>query len=178
LAIFRLDREQAELEAESLVESEWAGHGLPINCVYIAKQLGAEVYEMALKDDVDGMLKYFEGGASPAILVRQDSAPARKRFTVAHELGHLVMNRRMHPEEELPITDIFYRNMDSRTAQKPEEIFANQFAAALLMPRKFVRVLVDSGKSDLVMASDFGVSLQAMTHRLNNLGLKPKTSSS
>ena len=171
LATFNPTRENAEREAEQLIESEWAGRGLPIDPVYIARRLGAEVYEMALQDEVDAMLKYFEDGAAPSIFVRSDSAPVRQRFSVAHEVGHLILNQRVDPSGASIKSDIFYRNPDSKTAKKPEEVFANQFGAALLMPRKFVRTLVKDGKSDLVLANDFKVSLQAMTHRLKNLGL-------
>ena len=53
---------------------------------------------MALTEDVDGMLKFFEAGETPTIFVNQGSAEVRKRFTVAHELGHLVIQRRRHPD--------------------------------------------------------------------------------
>lgn len=166
-----LSRENAEREAEALVESEWAGRGLPINPVYIARSVGAEVYEMALTDDVDGMLKFFEGGDTPAIFVNQSTAEVRKRFTVAHELGHLVVQRREHPDGTTGESDVFYRDMDSRTAKEPIEVFSNQFAAALLMPRRFVRARWAAVKSDLILANEFGVSLEAMSYRLKNLGL-------
>ena len=171
LATFRLNRETAEREAEQLIDSEWSGRGLPVDPVYIARRLGAEVYEMALQDEVDAMLKYFEDGAAPSIFVRADSAPVRQRFSIAHEVGHLILNQRLDPSGDLTKSDVFYRNPDSQTAKKPEEMFANQFGAALLMPRRFVRTLVNDGKSDIVMANDFKVSLQSMTHRLSNLGL-------
>jgi Zn-dependent peptidase ImmA (M78 family) len=170
---FDLSREKAEREAERLIESEWEGHGLPINPVYIAKQLGVEVYQMALQQDVDGILKFYEGGKTPVILVPQDAPDTRRRFSVAHELGHLIIYLRRNPGGygPAPETDVFYRNPDSRTATKPEEVWANQFGAALLMPRQYVRALVGEGKSDLALASYFEVSLEAMSHRLDNLGL-------
>jgi Zn-dependent peptidase ImmA (M78 family) len=173
---FKLSRDHAEHEAESLIQSEWAGRGLPIDPAYIARQLGAEVYEMHLAETVDGMLKYYQDGTFPAIFVNEETAPPRKRFTIAHELGHVVANIRQNPNGVIDGTDVFYRDPDSRTGKKPIEVFANQFAAALLMPRAFVKALFDSGKSDLVLANDFGVSLQAMTNRLTNLGLLKKGS--
>jgi hypothetical protein len=94
---FDLSREKAEREAERLIESEWEGHGLPINPVYIAKQLGVEVYQMALQQDVDGILKFYEGGKTPVILVPQDAPDTRRRFSVAHELGHLIIYLRRNP---------------------------------------------------------------------------------
>ncbi len=130
---------------------------------------------MTLQQEVDAMLKYFEATASPTIIVNKDTAPVRQRFSVAHELGHLILNKRQHPEGGFVESDVFYRDQNSRTADNPTEIFANQFGAALLMPAQFVRTLVGQGKSDLVMAHDFGVSLSALTHRLSNLRLTPQS---
>jgi Zn-dependent peptidase ImmA (M78 family) len=45
----------------------------------------------------------------------------------------------------------------------------NQFAAALLMPEERVRALVTDGVSPVAMAVAFNVSLEAMTHRIDNL---------
>ena len=50
----------------------------------------------------------------------------RRRFTVAHEIGHIVL--------EHPISPIIYRNSEIDDGQKPEEIQANIFARDLLMP--------------------------------------------
>jgi Zn-dependent peptidase ImmA (M78 family) len=166
-----LSNENAEREAAALIESEWSGRGLPINPVTIARRLGAEVYEMALTDDVDGMLKFFEGGETPTIFVNQGSAEVRKRFTVAHELGHLVVQRRRHPDGATGESDVFYRG-GSRNPQGSEERFSNRFAAALLMPRSMVKARFVQGKSDLVLANEFGVSLESMNYRLQSLGLK------
>jgi Zn-dependent peptidase ImmA (M78 family) len=172
LATFTPTREQAEIEAERIIESEWEGRGLPIDPVYIARQLGVHVYDMPLVEGVDGMLKFYRAGSFPAILVAEGAQPNRRRFSIAHELGHFVMYLRRDPaQDDVPETDVFYRNQDSRTAKKPEEVFANQFGAALLMPRRFVRALVEDGKNDLVLARYFEVSLEAMTNRLKNLGL-------
>jgi len=173
LTTFRLTRENAEREAEQLIESEWSGRGLPVDPVYIAHRLGAAVYEMALQDEVDGMLKYFEDGQSPSIFVPTGAPSVRQRFSVAHEVGHLILNQRQHPAGDFRESDVFYRNPDSATAKDPKEVFANQFGAALLMPRRFVRTLAEGGKSDLVMAHDFQVSPQSMKLRLKNLGLTP-----
>jgi Zn-dependent peptidase ImmA (M78 family) len=179
LANFTPTREQAELEAEQIIESEWEGRGLPIDPVYIGKRLGVRVFEIALTSDVDGMLKFYMGGQFPVIFVPENAPKNRRRFSIAHELGHFVMHLRTDPAEEgaAPETDVFYRNQDSRTAKDPKEIFANQFGAALLMPRQFVRALVAEGRSDIALARYFEVSLEAMTLRLKNLGLLSAVSS-
>lgn len=71
------------------------------------------------------------------------------------------------------------RDETSSLATSSEEIAANQFAASLLMPREWIHDAVDAavGKlssSRLVeeLATQFGVSTQAMEFRLINLGLR------
>lgn len=50
----------------------------------------------------------------------------RRRFTLAHELGHIVLDH--------PINPIIYRNSEVDENQSPTEIQANIFARDLLMP--------------------------------------------
>jgi hypothetical protein len=63
--------------------------------------------------------------------------PPRRRFTIAHEIGHWCMHRgggavwcRAHAVDPEP---------GPRPAYPPEESEANEFAAALLMPAELVR---------------------------------------
>ena len=53
----------------------------------------------------------------------------------------------------------------------PEEVFANAFAAALLMPEHEVRQRHEAKASPAEMAFDFQVSQEAISYRLENLGL-------
>jgi Zn-dependent peptidase ImmA (M78 family) len=50
-----------------------------------------------------------------------------------------------------------------------DEIFANKFAAALLMPKEEVERLEHDGLSPALLALKFGVSEEAMNFRLDNL---------
>jgi hypothetical protein len=76
-------------------------------------------------------------------------APGRKRFTIAHELGHLVLDdegagpRVGRPEPaRAPAPHRVVRGHDhpAAFAYPPGELEANQFAAALLMPAHHVRL--------------------------------------
>jgi Zn-dependent peptidase ImmA (M78 family) len=71
-----------------------------------------------------------------------------------------------------------FRNAESSTGTQVEEREANQFAAALLMPeewvcREFEKQPFDLGDDEALsaMCKRFGVSSQAMSFRLVNLGL-------
>ena len=63
-------------------------------------------------------------------------APRRQRFTIAHEVGHL----EMHKGRPLVLDHVRMnmRDATSSTATDVEEIEANQFAAAILMPSDLV----------------------------------------
>lgn len=82
------------------------------------------------------------------ILLREGDSPRRKRFTVAHELGHFCLP--LHRKTAIRcIAPELAR--DGSTAAVERE--ANEFAAELLMPSRFVRLMVASGAIDLELAS-------------------------
>lgn len=107
------------------------------------------------------------------------NSPKRQRFTIAHELGHWLL----HDGKPLIVDQsvmINKRDDVSSQATDWQEIQANQFAAELLMPFKFVtdelRRLMSSdigSREELIttLARIFSVSNDAMGWRLINLGV-------
>lgn len=101
-----------------------------------------------------------------------DKSRVRRRFTIAHELGHLVVG---HLRRGQVVID------ESLTERAPPEREANAFAAGLLMPARGVRGAVNRlrkrlGENDPVgwivwLADSFGVSDEAAAYRLVNIGL-------
>lgn len=79
----------------------------------------------AAAGETDGMSLYYNG--APVILYDPACTPYRIRFTVAHELGHILL-RHVAPGQ---VTE---RNRESDPSDRPEETAANQFAARLLAP--------------------------------------------
>jgi Zn-dependent peptidase ImmA (M78 family) len=159
------DHPEAERAAAQVVEECWDGR-LPIDPVRIAKSFGLKTFNDELDDNVSGMLVKRKG-SDPEILLNRDDSRNRRRFTVAHELGHYV--RRSEQPDEYEYVD--YRDERSSTGTDDEERFANGFAANLLMPREAVESLVEEGTPDFLLAKRFGVSREAIQHRLDNLGL-------
>jgi Zn-dependent peptidase ImmA (M78 family) len=167
----------AEEEAAAL-RAELGGHRAPVPVEMIARRLGARVSYEPFDGNVSGML--YRKGEQVIIGVNARQAETRQRFTIAHELGHL----RMHPGDKVFIDQtvrINLRNQVSSQATDIEEMEANAFAAELLMPGEWVRREVDRlagkrwpGEEALVagLAKRFGVSPQAMEHRLMNLGIR------
>lgn len=149
-----------------LQESIWKSRGFPVDPVWIAKQLGIDVIETELPDDVSGAL-IKEADQDPVIILSQADSKNRKRFSCAHELGHYA--HRINGSDHYEYIDL--RGQSSRNGKDPEEIFANQFAAELLMPSEDVCNLHKKGKPSFIMASYFGVSDDAIRFRLKNLDL-------
>lgn len=94
------------------------------------------------------------------IWVRAEAPVVRQRFTVAHELGHLMLHRS---------NEVHFRDVSpATTMHPPEERDANAFAAALLMPRFMLQPLIyNSGLPVNQLAAMFEVSTAAMEARID-----------
>lgn len=148
--------------------------GPPVDVEALAASLGAEVRAFRLERDVSGVL--YRERDRKVIVVNVAHAPARRRFTIAHELGHLLL----HPGEPVHVDQglrINLRDAASATAEEVDEIEANAFAANLLMPAEWLRQDVSEKGIDLEdtnevkrLADRYGVSAQAMLVRLASLG--------
>ncbi len=161
---------EAAADANDLLATTWwadedQDHPLPINPMAIAKQLGIEVVYAYLPSDVSGSIERTSGSTATIYLNFMDSAN-RQRFTCAHELGHY-RSRVAQGLAEFAFTD--YRSTLAAAGTNRDEIWANQFAASLLMPRHLVKRWSTAGLTADDMARLFGTSVQAMELRLRNL---------
>jgi Zn-dependent peptidase ImmA (M78 family) len=158
---------KASEEAARLLASAWPFGVIPVDPVAIARSAGLRVVNAELDVDTLGAL-IKTPGKDPTIVINQADPQARKRFTCAHELGHWVA--RAEEEDEYATIDL--RNPSSATGNDPDEVFANEFAACLLMPEDEVRRRAGTGLNDIQLAIEFQVSREAMQFRLKNLGLE------
>jgi hypothetical protein len=102
-------------------------------------------------------------GDGHAIVLSGGSSERRRRFTIAHEIGHFVL----HPERQRP-----ERGGGVNAVWEGQEREADRFAAELLMPEPLVReAVVQHGPDAARLADRFEVSRQAMQVRLRALGL-------
>jgi len=102
-------------------------------------------------------------GDGRAIVLDGAGDSGRRRFTIAHEIGHFVL----HPERCRP-----ERGGAVNEAGRMQEREADAFAAELLMPEYLVREAVrQQGLDDARLADRFEVSRKAMQTRLRYLGL-------
>lgn len=160
-------RFDAARDAERLLARAWQRGSdlpLPVDPVKIARRLGIDVVDARLDPDVSAAIVK-ERGQDPTILLNMIDSRNRQRFSCAHELGHFI--RRSDDPDEYEYVDL--RDVLSSKGSDPEEVYANEFAACLLMPEKEVSRLRRDGLEDYEMALLFDVSQEAMHYRLVNL---------
>ena len=160
---------RAERAARRILKE--GGYQTPIDVLEIVRARGIAVEEQSLEDSVSGMLVIY--GEDAIIGVNKGHHSNRKRFTIAHELGHF----ELHRGKSNVFVDAFLRSEHSSQGVDSDEIEANAFAAELLMPQRMLydeiaRASIDALDEDAVgwIAAKFGVSSLAMTIRLTKLG--------
>ena len=148
----------------------------PVPVERIAKGLDAQLRFSPLDDELSGMIYVKEG--VPIIGVNALHHPNRQRFTIAHEIGHLVLHRaeitkEIHVDKEFPM---LMRDAASSTGEQQMEVEANLFASVILMPADFLaRPLgdrpfdIDDENAVSALAKEYKVSASAMRFRLGNL---------
>ncbi len=152
------DPSEAEYAAGGL-RGHW-GLGLdPIpNLVELLEERGIKVLAMDLVglDGLTARVRREAGGAASVVVVNRGDWGERQRFTMAHEIGHMVLEA---------------------SSSVDEEKAAQYFAGAFLMPAETLRAEI--GKRRNSMGWDelfdlkriFGVSVQALTYRCKDLGI-------
>lgn len=144
----------------------------PVNVRSLAVSLGISVHEAYLDSRISGMLECRDGKYKISVNVFHPET--RKRFTIAHELGHYILHR-----------GLIGKGVDDTTAYRSEEIGkyhntdigpyeetqANRFAAGLLMPTKLVVNAINEGMELDRMAEYFGVSWQSMDYRVKGMDI-------
>lgn len=149
----------------------------PVPIEKVADSAGATIRYRPLDNDLSGMVQRVDEKTA-IIGINSSHADVRKRFSIAHEIGHLVLHddEHLHVDEELR-SNVQFRNEYSSLGVDDREIEANQFAAEILMPEqvllKDVAKLKDDSPEVVIeaLASLYDVSIQSMTIRLTRLGV-------
>lgn len=146
----------------------FGGLGLPVPVDAIAEDLCGLAVEEAADLDVSGLLL----PAERRVFLNATESPERRRFTLAHELGHWVCQCLAGSA-----APVYCRaeELSLDVSEKQLEREANVFAAELLMPEVEVRAAWAGDVS--ACAERFGVSGQAMRWRLYGFGLGEPPSS-
>ncbi|MFJ9897360.1 helix-turn-helix domain-containing protein [Streptomyces sp. NPDC091280] len=133
----------------------------------LERTFGVDVAKIPLPDGVDGAAWQADGFR--LIMIARTKVPTRQRFTLAHELGHILAR---------DAQDLLTETQLSPGRQKDmTEVRANVFAANLLMPRGEIESVVrEKDVTDEQLASlvvRFQVSPSALAARLTQLGIIP-----
>jgi len=83
------DLGKAELWAGRLLSEYWDGK-FPVDPNSIAVKMGMEVYFVPIPGGLAGAILKTRKEETPKIFVDNNASTSRKRFTIAHELGHCV----------------------------------------------------------------------------------------
>ncbi|MDN5660319.1 MAG: ImmA/IrrE family metallo-endopeptidase [Brevibacterium aurantiacum] len=148
-------------EAARRVRTAWRVPLGPVRSVVdLMETAGTIVCELDLGTHrIDGLSQWVSD--YPLVIVNSWSSPSRKRLTLAHELGHLVMHADGYVDDEM--IDV--------------EAQANEFAAEFLMPEAEIRHQLKTLKLPnlLALKLEWGVSMQAIFERAFRLGLASGT---
>jgi hypothetical protein len=135
----------------------------------LCRDLGLRIREVPAKG-FDGALIRSKAGQKGIIAVKASiREESRKRFTIAHEIGHFIIphHRNLGNICEERKIENFDRNLN-----RPE-IEANEFAAELLLPTAVLRKRFNLSEFSLAqisaVAADFGTSLTATTRSFLSL---------
>jgi Zn-dependent peptidase ImmA (M78 family) len=160
-------------KAEALLNQERMTEP-PVPIERLAHRCGAQIVYEPFEGELSGLL--YRDTDQIVIGVNALHAKNRQRFTIAHEVAHLLL----HSGQDLFIDRNFsvrHRDDTSAHAVDPDEMAANAFAAELLMPASMVAQDVGTGIFDIEddemiqrLALRYRVSQLAMTIRLTNLG--------
>jgi Zn-dependent peptidase ImmA (M78 family) len=140
----------------------------PLACLLtvVEERLGLPVVVARLPDDVAGAC--WRDGDRAVLWVNGTQAAARRRFTLAHEVGHVWCKH----DGTLEVDS--FQTISGGTTN-PLEIQANAFAAEFLMPKAGVCELFDDHEPGLdelvVLAGGYGTSALAALIRLETAGL-------
>ena len=141
------------------IRAHW-GLGLdPIsNLVDLLEERGIKVLLMALSgiDGLTARVRREDRSIASVVVVNRGDWGERQRFTLAHELGHMVLDP---------------------AAKVDEEKAAHRFAGAFLMPAETLRAEIGRRRNSIgwcelfELKRIFGVSVQALTYRCKDLGI-------
>lgn len=157
--------EAARKQAQNYLDAYWDGL-LPVKLAPITQALDASKVESDMLGSVSGLV-IKDAGQPPRILLNSGESAQRRRFTWAHELGHVIERASVANDDEYSFSDARGKKYDLH------EFYADEFAGALLMPLSELQRMQKCGRSIPEMANEFGVSVPAVQHRLKRLAKHP-----
>lgn len=162
-----------QLDAEEKARAARRGFAgtFPVPIEAIAKREGIRIELASLDDELSGM-SFIKNGVA-VIVLNSNHHPNRRRFTLAHELGHHVLHKDYLTNNVHVDKVILNRDEVSSQGVDPKEMQANAFAAEILMPAaELMRYRsIDLNNEEFLqrLAKQLKVSVTALAYRLSNL---------
>jgi Zn-dependent peptidase ImmA (M78 family) len=140
--------------------------GIPVDVIKYAKRLGIDI-RYSRDISVPGYTVLFNGKF--VITIEEGDRIERQRFTICHELGHLVLNLpTSHDQNNYPL---------GYTGRPKNEILCDVFAATVLLPDDTFKPLADSCEIGFVavdrLSEQFNASRTAVASRLASVHFRP-----
>lgn len=137
----------------------------PVDLIQILSAHGIGYEEVEdFPDTVDALI--VEDGSKVYAAVNANQHLHRRRFSLAHELGHYFMHRHGMPEEAITIDNPPSDDIGTAT-KSPAEIEADLFAGELLVPLEMLKPYVQKGipeLSKLFLVSEQVISIAISRH--------------
>ena len=151
--------EQVNRAAELLREKWSLGSGPIFNIVELLEDKNIKVVDLRVNDDFDG-LQTRVNGTIPVVAYNANkiNKPDRIRFTLLHELAHLLLK---------------FGNITERQ----KETLCHQFAGAMLLPEKTLKAELGEHRNKLSInelgniKKQYGISMQAVVMRAKDCGI-------
>lgn len=157
------------LKAEEIIKNLQIRRPFEIQIKDIAMERGAFVRESILESSEARLIR--EGSVGIITVNKSIPEEGRKRFAIAHELGHF----ELHTVSQVILCaekDMFVWN-----ESKVQEIEANEFAASILMPKEIFAQYFEAGPPNINIVKDlagkFRTTLTATALRYVQLSSEP-----
>jgi Zn-dependent peptidase ImmA (M78 family) len=153
-----------QMAKKILAESNVKAPPVDLLQILTAHGIGYEEVE-DFPDTVDALI--VEDGSKVYAAVNAKQHLHRRRFSLAHELGHYFMHRQGMPEEDITIDNPPSGDENDTATKSPAEIEADLFAGELLVPLQMLKPYVQKGipeLSRLFLVSEQVVSIAISRH--------------
>lgn len=150
--------DDVEAVAKNIREQWNLGHEPLSDLIDIFEEHGIKVFGVDSKQ----YPKFYGLSASinnkPVIVISTQWPGDRQRFTLAHELGHLVLSSFLHSSLD-------------------EEKCCNRFAGAFLLPKEILKSILGEHRNHIearelgLLKQEFGISMLSILHRIEDTGI-------
>ena len=140
-----------------------------VDAVTLARWFNCDVEEVDFTPkEISARIKRDSDTKECVIQISKSDGAKRQRFSIAHEVAHLVL----HDDGKKEFVEWRKQLSDYDTeSELYKEVQANMLASALLMPKALVQSAWKESRDIEDLASIFNVSRSAAYYRVENLGL-------